>query len=66
MTHREIIIDAMAEQGMTQQALADKSGVPRPNISKYLGGKTSPTIDTVERLLTALRIPCPAKGRKGK
>jgi len=41
---------------MTQQQLADISGIKQPEIAKIETGKISPTWDTVSRLLDALDV----------
>lgn len=56
MNLRKIIIATMASGSVNQTALAKMSGVPRPNISDYLAGKTELRTDTVERLLKALKL----------
>ena len=51
-------IKELKEQNqMTNQELADRSGLPLSNVSKLLSGVTQyPTIDTVAKLATALNI----------
>ncbi len=45
----------MAEAGVSQYALAAKSGVPQPTIQRMLSGETkSPKADTIRKLLLAL------------
>ncbi len=45
----------MAETGVSQYALAAKSGVPQPTIQRMLSGETkSPKADTIRKLLLAL------------
>jgi predicted nucleotidyltransferase/DNA-binding XRE family transcriptional regulator len=43
--------------GLTQRALAARSGVPQPNIAAYERGRRIPTSETLERLDGALRVP---------
>jgi transcriptional regulator with XRE-family HTH domain len=50
---REALRTAMARAAMTQQSLAERSGVIQPSISRYLGGRKTITVDTYVRLLTA-------------
>lgn len=42
------------EQGMTQQHLADKSGVLRPNIARIEAGRYGMTVDVLARIANAL------------
>ena|SRR5437660_9727796 len=42
---------ARRRAGLTQRELARRSGVPQPSISKIERGVTSPTVDTLERLI---------------
>lgn len=42
------------ERGMTQDELADASGVSRSSIAKYESGKHTPSIDIVMKLAIAL------------
>lgn len=52
-------------RGMTQQELADASGVPQPNISAFEAGRRSPSRAARERLTAALR-PRPSEALAGK
>jgi transcriptional regulator with XRE-family HTH domain len=40
----------------TIRAVAEKSGVPAPNISDWLRGKSTVTVETAERIATALGV----------
>lgn len=42
------------ERGMTQQELADKSGVLRPNIARIENGRYGITLDVLARIASAL------------
>jgi len=42
------------EQGMTQQQLADKSGILRPNIARIETGRYGMTVDVLARIAQAL------------
>jgi len=42
------------EQGMTQQQLADKSGILRPNIARIEAGRYGLTVDVLARIAQAL------------
>lgn len=42
---------AMERAGLTQAALAERTGVPQPSIARYLsGGRATVTVATLERL----------------
>lgn len=43
--------------GMTQEQLAAKVGMNRPDLSDIENGKHSPTLKTIERLAAALDVP---------
>ncbi len=42
------------ELGMTQQQLADISGVARPNITRFESGKGNPSIDMLIRIALSM------------
>ena len=42
------------ERGLTQQALADQVGLAVPQIRRYEGGTSQPTLDVIRRLAIAL------------
>lgn len=44
-------------KGMSDQAIADKSGIGRPNISRMLSGKNIPRLDTFMILCEAVGLP---------
>jgi len=44
-------------KGMTQAQLARASGILRPNLSRIEAGRHRPTLDMLERLASALKIP---------
>lgn len=45
------------KKGLTQEALADAVGMMRSNISRIEAGKHHPTLDTLERIAKALKVP---------
>ena len=45
---------ARKEMGLTQQEVADVSGVKRPNIARLESGKHSPTVDMLNRIAASL------------
>lgn len=48
--------DARERNGMTQQQLAEKSGIPQSHISRLEGGKHSPSHKTLNKLALALGV----------
>lgn len=48
---------ARIARGWTQQELADRSGIDRPNIARLEAGKHMPRIDTVAMLAEVLSLP---------
>lgn len=51
------IREAREAAGLTQQALADKSGLPQSHISRIENGVHSPSHLTIERIAKALDVP---------
>ena len=45
---------ARREMGLTQQEVADVSGVKRPNIARLESGKHSPTVDMLNRIADSM------------
>ena len=45
---------ARKEMGLTQQEVADVSGVKRPNIARLESGKHSPTVDMLNRIADSM------------
>jgi predicted nucleotidyltransferase len=43
--------------GLSQRALAVRSGIPQPNIAAYEAGRRAPSAETRDRLSRALRTP---------
>jgi transcriptional regulator with XRE-family HTH domain len=48
-----LITEARTRAGLTQQQLADRSGMAQPAIARLERGHVSPTFTTVERLVAA-------------
>lgn len=48
------IITARQEQNLTQQELADKTGIDRSDISKLENGSANPSLRTLKRLADGL------------
>lgn len=53
----ETLADALAERGMTQADLADRTGRPRKTINEIVKGKASITADTALQLESVLGTP---------
>ena len=45
---------ARKEQGLTQQGVAEVSGVKRPNIARLESGKHSPTVDMLNHIADSM------------
>ena len=56
MTFGKNVRKARANQGLSQQALADKSGVHRTNISTIESGYDDARMSTVEKIAWGLQI----------
>lgn len=52
--------------GLTQGQLAERAGVPQPNISAYEVGRREPSVETVQRLDQALRMPAMSRVRSAR
>jgi transcriptional regulator with XRE-family HTH domain len=48
--------EALDEQGLTVQELADRCGILRPNLSRMLHHPKNVTLDTMCKISTALKI----------
>ena len=44
-------------KGTTQAQLARAAGILRPNLSRIEAGKHRPTLETLEKLAAALKVP---------
>jgi transcriptional regulator with XRE-family HTH domain len=53
VTSGQIIREARLLAGLSQYELADRAGVPRPQIARWERGAVEPGFDTVRRLLRA-------------
>ena len=53
----ETLILWRMERGLTQQALAQRAGMPRPNLCAIERGRRDVTLRTLRRLARALEIP---------
>lgn len=54
MTTGELIREARERRGLSQRRLALRAGTDQAAISRIERGETSPTIETLERLLAAM------------
>ena len=48
------LIEARSKAGLTQQELADKTGISQPDISKLESGNANPSLNTLRRLADAM------------
>jgi transcriptional regulator with XRE-family HTH domain len=49
--------DARKRLGLTQEQVAERSGVHATEVSRIEGGKRDPKVSTLERLAVALEAP---------
>ena len=56
MDIRQIILDRMAERGITQSELAERADMTRPRVNAYLRGHRDVYAATLARILTALDL----------
>jgi transcriptional regulator with XRE-family HTH domain len=66
--------EAVRQSGLTLRELARRSGVSQPQISRFVNGERSLTLDSAEKLLNCLGFqiiyphspppPAPRKGRR--
>lgn len=54
---KEKFVNLLVRRGLSIAALADKSGVSRPTLYKYVHGKGKPRFDTAVKLSRALDVP---------
>ena len=48
--------EILKRRSMTLKAFSDLSGISQPNLSNYLNGNVSPTLDMLTRIAEALEI----------
>lgn len=48
--------EILAQRGITLKEFAQKSGLSQSNLSNYLNGNISPTLDTLRKMATSLEI----------
>ena len=56
---------ARRRAGLTQRELAGRTGIPQPSISRIERGRVSPSVDTLDRLLSATDLELEAVPRLG-
>lgn len=47
---------AALDAGESQRALAERLGVPRPNLTRWLGGRATMTVETADRIAAELGL----------
>ena len=59
--------DILKERGLTLRAFSEMSGISQPNLSNYINGNISPTLDTLDKIAKALKVEIqdlfPQKGK---
>ncbi|WP_289158537.1 helix-turn-helix transcriptional regulator [uncultured Muribaculum sp.] len=48
--------DILSQRGITLKEFAQSSGISQSNLSNYLNGNISPTLDTLKKIATNLNI----------
>ena len=54
---KEKFVNLLVRRGLSIATLADKSGVSRPTLYKYVHGTGKPRFDTAVKLSRALDVP---------
>ena len=54
---KEKFVNLLARRGLSIVTLADKSGVSRTTLYKYVHGKGKPRLDTAVKLSRVLNVP---------
>lgn len=52
----ERLRDILKERGLTLKAFSELSGISQPNLSNYINGNISPTLDTLDKIAKALDL----------
>ena len=55
MKHR--IKEILKEKGLTVVTLSERVGITQPNMSNIINEKSNPSIETLEKIATALDVP---------
>ena len=51
------IKEVLKEKGVTSVWLSSQIGITQPNMSNIVSGKSKPSLDTLERIASALGVP---------
>ncbi len=65
MSAAHLLRHARARAGLTQRALAERTGVPQPAIARIEVGRVRPRVDTLEALLRACGSRLESEPRSG-
>lgn len=49
--------EILKERSMTLKAFSELSGISQPNLSNYINGNVSPTLEMLNRIASSLSIP---------
>lgn len=49
--------EILKERSMTLKAFSELSGISQPNLSNYINGNVSPTLEMLSRISESLKIP---------
>ena len=52
----KLLVDALKQAGVSQSQLSRLTGVPQPQISRYVRGRASPSLAQLRRMLAALGL----------
>lgn len=52
----ERLRDILKDRGLTLKAFSDISGISQPNLSNYINGNISPTLDTLDKIARSLNL----------
>ncbi len=52
----ERLRDILKDRGLTLKAFSDISGISQPNLSNYINGNISPTLDTLDKIAKSLNL----------
>lgn len=48
--------DILKDRGLTLKAFSEISGISQPNLSNYINGNISPTLDTLDKIAKSLGL----------
>lgn len=52
----ERLRDLLKERGLTLKAFSEMSGISQPNLSNYINGNISPTLETIDKIAKSLNL----------